>query len=62
MAEEVFPYKDAEIVVYCANADCTASPELAEKIEEMGYSNVSDFEKGLAGWENAGYELIGNEA
>ncbi len=60
LAEEILPYKDAEIIVYCANADCTASPELAEKLEEMGYTKVSDFEKGLAGWKSVGYELMGN--
>lgn len=61
MAENVIPYKDAEIVVYCANADCTASPELARKLEDMGYINVKDFDKGLAGWRSAGYKLVGDE-
>ncbi len=61
IAEEVIPYKDAGIVVYCANADCTASPELARKLEDMGYTNVSDFEKGLAGWKSAGYDLTGTD-
>lgn len=60
MAKDILPYMDAEIVVYCANTDCTASPNLAQKLEEMGYTNVSDFEEGLAGWRSAGYELIGN--
>lgn len=62
IAKEVIPYMDAEIIVYCANADCTASPELAQKLEEMGYTNVSDFEEGLSGWRKAGYELTGSEA
>jgi rhodanese-related sulfurtransferase len=61
-AEKVIPYKDAEIIVYCANEDCTASPELARKLDDMGYHNVKDFENGLAGWRSAGYDLIGNEA
>lgn len=62
IAEQVIPFKNAEIVVYCANADCTASLNLAKKLEEMGYTHVSDFEEGLAGWKKAGFELIGNEA
>ena len=62
IAQDIIPYMDAEIVVYCANTDCTASPELAQKLEEMGYTNVSDFEEGLAGWRSAGYELIGTDA
>ena len=60
-AENVIPYRDAEIVVYCANKDCDASPNLAMKLEEMGYTNVSDFEAGLAGWKSAGYNFIGND-
>ena len=61
MAKEVIPFMDAEIVVYCANTDCDASPNLAQKLEEMGYTNVSDFEEGLAGWRQAGYELTGTD-
>ena len=62
MAESIIPYKDAEIVVYCTNSDCTASPELTRKLEDMGYTNVSDFENGLAGWKSAGYKFGGDEA
>lgn len=62
IAEQVIPYKDAEIVVYCANAECTASAELARKLEDMGYKNVQDFEDGLSGWKSAGYKLVGNKA
>ncbi|MDX1640480.1 MAG: rhodanese-like domain-containing protein [Balneolaceae bacterium] len=60
-AKKVIPYKNAEIVVYCANRDCTASPKLAEKLEEMGYTNVVDFEEGLAGWRAEGFEVVGEE-
>lgn len=61
LAKEVIPFMDAEIVVYCANSDCDASPNLAQKLEEMGYTNVSDFEEGLAGWRQSGYELAGTD-
>lgn len=61
IATEVIPYMDAEIIVYCANADCDASPKLAQKLEEMGYTHVSDFEEGLTGWRKAGYELMGTD-
>ncbi|MDZ7692184.1 MAG: rhodanese-like domain-containing protein [Balneolaceae bacterium] len=50
MIEAVVPDKEEDIVLYCANADCDASPTAAEKILDMGYSNVWDFEDGLAGW------------
>jgi len=60
--EALVPNKDDRIVVYCANADCTASPTAAETLEEMGYTNVVDFEDGYAGWRQAGYSLVGTEA
>lgn len=58
---DIVPDKEQEIVVYCANADCNASPNLAEKLLSMGYTRVWDFEEGLAGWRKAGYELVGNK-
>jgi Rhodanese-related sulfurtransferase len=60
--EDLVPNKDEPIVVYCANADCTASPAAAQTLEEMGYTNVTDFEDGYAGWRRAGYPLVGTEA
>ncbi|MFB6271817.1 MAG: rhodanese-like domain-containing protein [Salinibacter sp.] len=60
--ETLVPNEDEPIVVYCANADCDASPAAAEALEEMGYSNVTDFEDGYAGWRQAGYPLVGDEA
>lgn len=59
--ENIIPDKNQEIVVYCANADCDASPKLAQALIEKGYTQVWDFEEGMAGWENAGYKLIGNK-
>ncbi|PSQ66682.1 MAG: rhodanese-like domain-containing protein [Bacteroidetes bacterium QH_2_64_74] len=60
--ERLVPNKDAPIVVYCANADCDASPTAARTLEELGYTNVIDFEDGYAGWRQAGYPLTGEEA
>jgi len=60
--EALVPNKDEQIVVYCANADCTASLKAAQELEERGYTNVMDFEDGYAGWRQAGYPLTGEEA
>lgn len=60
--ETLVPNKDEYIVVYCANADCDASPTAAQMLEEMGYTNVVDFEDGYAGWRRAGHPLVGTEA
>ena len=56
-APNELPDKNKEIIVYCANKACPASPNAARKLEEMGYTKVSDFEEGLEGWEGAGYEF-----
>lgn len=59
--ENVVPDKQQDIVVYCANSDCDASPNTAKKMIEMGYENIWDFEEGLAGWKKSGYELVGQD-
>lgn len=50
LAPKVLPDKSQHVVVYCANKDCSASPKAAQKLDEMGYENVYDFEDGLEGW------------
>jgi rhodanese-related sulfurtransferase len=49
--------KDEEIVVYCKDEDCGASPKAAEKLEKLGFRNVKDFEGGLKTWKEAGNEI-----
>ena len=61
-AEELLPDKNKEIVVYCANTACQASPTAAKKLEALGYTNIVDFEDGIEGWEKAGYKFEGTEA
>ena len=48
---------DKEIVVYCSSFECMASPMAAKKLEEMGFSNVTDYEGGIADWKEAGYPV-----
>jgi len=57
----IVPDKEQDIVVYCANADCPASPNLAQALIDKGYSRVWDFEEGLAGWQKEGYKLAGHD-
>ncbi len=59
--KEKYPDKDAKIVVYCASKDCQASPKAAKKLEQMGYSNVYDYEGGIKEWEEAGNKTEGKE-
>jgi len=50
------------VVVYCADTDCSASPKAAEKLENAGFTTVYDFEAGMEGWKEAGYEVAGTAA
>lgn len=49
--------RDQDIVVYCGSEECGASPKAAEKLEDLGFTNVSDFEAGLEGWKQGGHGL-----
>ena len=61
-APNELPDKSKEIIVYCGSTQCQASPKAAKKLEELGYTNVADFESGLAGWQEAGYSFEGSAA
>lgn len=47
--------KTKEVIVYCSSFSCQASPAAAAKLVNAGFTNVVDFEGGLADWEEAGY-------
>ncbi len=49
--------KEDEIIVYCNDQNCQASPVAAEKLEKLGFSNVYDYEGGKKEWKNAGYPV-----
>lgn len=49
--------EDETIVVYCASSDCQASPKAAKKLMNNGYTNVFDYDRGLAGWQDRGHEF-----
>lgn len=49
--------KSATIVVYCASESCDASPKAAKKLDQAGFTDVFDYEAGIAGWEAAGQPL-----
>ena len=51
---------DQEIVVYCADIDCQASPKAAEKLDKLGYENVYDYAGGKKDWREAGNPMSGD--
>ena len=52
--------RDQAIVVYCSSRSCTASPTLAQKLVDIGFTEVIDFEGGIEEWERAGYPMQGS--
>ena len=61
-ASDKIPNKQTEVVVYCASNSCEASTKAVEKLEELGYKNVVEFNAGLKGWLEEGYDLEGRNA
>ena len=51
--EQLVGRKDLPVVVYCANAQCDASSKAADQLEEAGFSDVIEYDDGVAGWEDA---------
>ncbi|MFW5738626.1 MAG: rhodanese-like domain-containing protein [Spirochaetota bacterium] len=49
--------EDDEIVVYCHDEECNASPIAAKKLESMGFTNVVEFPGGKKAWREAGYPV-----
>lgn len=53
----VLPDKSALIVTYCANLECPASHQLADKLMKMGYVNLIEYPEGIEGWQKAGHKV-----
>ena len=50
---------DTEVVVYCADADCDSSVQVANRLVELGYRNVRHYAAGKRDWVAAGLPLEG---
>jgi rhodanese-related sulfurtransferase len=62
LAPRRLPDLDAEIVVYCASPTCTSSVEVAERLLELGYTQVRHYAGGKRAWVDAGLPLEGGRA
>ena len=57
LAPVVVPDKSAPIVVYCASRTCQNSQIAANRLLRLGYADVSVYEAGKQGWEEAGFSF-----
>ena len=55
LAPKLLPDKAAEIVVYCANLPCQNSEIAADRLTELGYTNVQEYAEGKQDWIDAGF-------
>jgi rhodanese-related sulfurtransferase len=62
LAPRRIPDLGAEIVVYCASPTCTSSVEVAERLVELGYTQVRHYAGGKRAWIDAGLPLEGGRA
>lgn len=58
LAEEKVASKGETIVVYCGSHTCPSSKQAAEKLSDMGYTNVFAFEGGLKDWTDGGLPTV----
>jgi rhodanese-related sulfurtransferase len=49
--------KDQELILYCSDADCTASATAAEKLEDTGFTNIYHYPGGKKEWKEAGFPM-----
>jgi rhodanese-related sulfurtransferase len=49
--------KAEEIIVYCGGPKCPQSLQAAQKLMDLGYTNVQAYEGGLEEWKNAGNKI-----
>jgi rhodanese-related sulfurtransferase len=54
LAPSLLPDKSAQIVVYCANTPCQNSTIATNRLIQLGYTNVKDYQEGKQDWIEAG--------
>ena len=52
--------KNAKIITYCSNTKCPAGAMLAKRLMKAGYTNVSKYPVGIAGWVEGGNKVNKN--
>jgi rhodanese-related sulfurtransferase len=58
-ARRLIPDVATEVVVYCQSPTCESSVEVAERLVQLGYLNVSHYAGGKEDWMAAGLPLEG---
>lgn len=59
LAPTLLPDKNAFIVLYCLDLECVASLDMARELEQLGYTNLYEYEGGKQDWVYAGLPTEG---
>lgn len=51
------PNQSTVVVIYCADAECSAGTRLANRLVRMGYRNVYRYADGMTAWSEAGHPV-----
>ena len=54
LAPTLLPDKDREVAAYCSNLACRNSTIAANRLTQLGYTRVYDYEEGKQDWIEAG--------
>ncbi len=57
LAPQLIPSKQTPLVTYCSNEQCNNSSVAAERLRQLGYTNVRKFPGGKEAWVEAGLPL-----
>lgn len=49
--------KDQLVITYCGNINCPASKHLANRLLELGFSNVMKYPEGIDDWQAHGHKI-----
>jgi rhodanese-related sulfurtransferase len=49
--------KDTEIVVYCSDYECSASPTAAKKLDDLDFTRVYHYQGGKKEWSESGLPM-----
>jgi rhodanese-related sulfurtransferase len=49
--------KDKPVVVYCASQQCNSSEKAAEKLENAGFTAITDYAGGFKAWQEEAAEV-----
>lgn len=61
-AAKVLPDKNARLVTYCTGPTCQNSSQVAAKLTQLGYTNVSKYTAGIEDWTAAGLPTESNQS